>query len=150
LAELKWGKFEAIGFGGLDSGEKKLQFDLTESAGTVCLDLGSVVLLMFTYRLTVASGETNGAHLDEFLVHWIHSHRCATEHDATIQHTPRSSISPWPEKQTDITRKSKKTQKPLPPFGRDTGSMMGTEVIIEEAFMDVFCDLMYGGGWMEI
>ena len=27
---------------------------------------------------------------------------------------------------------------------------MGTEVIIEEAFMDVFCDLMYVGGWMEI
>ena len=84
MAELKWGKFEAIGFGGLDSGEKKLQFDLTESARTVCLDLGSVVLLMFTYRLTVASGETNGAHLDEFLVHRIDSHRCATEHDATI------------------------------------------------------------------
>ena len=28
--------------------------------------------------------------------------------------------------------------------------MIGAEVIIEEAFMDVFCDLMYGGGWMEI
>jgi len=32
--------------------------------------------------------------------------------------------------------------------------VMGTEVIIEayikEAFMDVFCDLMYGGGWMEL
>jgi len=52
--------------------------------------------------------------------------------------------------QADITRKSKKTQKSLPPFGRDTGSMMGTEVIIEETFMDVVCDLMYGGGWMEI
>jgi hypothetical protein len=27
---------------------------------------------------------------------------------------------------------------------------MGAEVIIEEAFMNVICDLMYGGGWMEI
>jgi len=27
---------------------------------------------------------------------------------------------------------------------------MGAEVIIEEAFMDVCCDLMDGGGWMEI
>jgi hypothetical protein len=27
---------------------------------------------------------------------------------------------------------------------------MGAEVIIEEAFVDVFRDLMYGGGWMEI
>jgi hypothetical protein len=26
---------------------------------------------------------------------------------------------------------------------------MGTEMVIEEAFMDVCCDLMYGGEWME-
>ena len=25
----------------------------------------------------------------------------------------------------------------------------GTEAIIEEAFVDVFCDLVYGGGWMD-
>jgi hypothetical protein len=25
-----------------------------------------------------------------------------------------------------------------------------SEVIIEEVFMDAFCDLMYDGGWMEI
>ena len=28
--------------------------------------------------------------------------------------------------------------------------VIGAEMVIEEAFMDVFCDLMYGGGWMEI
>ena len=27
---------------------------------------------------------------------------------------------------------------------------MGSEEMIEEAFMDVFCDLVYGGGWMDI
>jgi hypothetical protein len=37
----------------------------------------------------------------------------------------------------------------LPPFGWDTEPVIGAEVIIEDAFMDVFCDLMYGGGWME-
>ena len=73
-----------MGFGGLDPAEKKLQFDLTDSARTVRLNTGSVVLLMFTYRVAVASGETNDAHLDRFLVHWIHSHRRATERDATI------------------------------------------------------------------
>ena len=26
---------------------------------------------------------------------------------------------------------------------------MRTEAIIEEAFVDVFCDLVYGGGWMD-
>ena len=41
-------------------------------------------------------------------------------------------------------------QRSLPLFGGDTEPVIGAEVIIEEAFMDVFCDLMYGGGWMEI
>jgi len=27
---------------------------------------------------------------------------------------------------------------------------MGAEVIIDDAFIDVFCDLVYGGGWMDI
>jgi len=44
---------------------------------------------MFTYRVSVASGETNDAHLDGFLVHWIHSHRRAIQHYTTIQHLPR-------------------------------------------------------------
>jgi len=51
--------------------------------------------------------------------------------------------------------KLKKTQKSLPPFGWDTELVMGTEVTIEayeEAFVEVFCDLMHLGvsGWMEI
>lgn len=36
LTDLKWGEFESMGFGGLGD-EKKLQFDLTESARTVSL-----------------------------------------------------------------------------------------------------------------
>jgi len=43
----------------------------------------------FPYRAAVASGKTNDAHLDGFLVHWIHSHRRATDNDATIQHSSR-------------------------------------------------------------
>jgi hypothetical protein len=35
LTKLKWGEFEAMCFGRLDPSEKKLQFDLTESARTV-------------------------------------------------------------------------------------------------------------------
>lgn len=38
LTDLKWGEFEAMGFGGLNSDEKKLQFDLTEGARTVSQD----------------------------------------------------------------------------------------------------------------
>ena len=91
MTELKWGEFDVIGFGGLDPGERNLQIDLTEDARTVSFNIAfsRVVSLIFTNRVTVASGETNDAHLDRFLVHWIHSHRRATEHDATIQHPPR-------------------------------------------------------------
>jgi hypothetical protein len=39
-----------MGFEGLESSEKKLQFDLTESARTVCLGFFSVVLLVLTMR----------------------------------------------------------------------------------------------------
>lgn len=35
LTDLKWGEFETMGFGTLAADEKKLQFDLTESARTV-------------------------------------------------------------------------------------------------------------------
>lgn len=71
---------------------------------------------------------------------------------ATLQFSSplADSISSWPEQQTDITRKVKKLQKSLPPFGWDTEPVMGAEAIIEEAFIDVFCDLVYGGGWIEM
>ena len=35
----------------------------------------------------------------------------------------------------------------LPAF--DTSPMLGPEELVEEAFVDVFCDLLWGGGWME-
>lgn len=35
LADMRWGEFETLGFGGLNSDEKALQFDLTESARNV-------------------------------------------------------------------------------------------------------------------
>ena len=70
---------------------------------------------------------------------------------SALQFSPplSSSISTYPERAGDLTRKLKKTQKALPPFGWDTEPIMGGEELIEEAFLDVFCDLIYGGGWMD-
>ena len=50
LTELKWGEFETMGFRGLESSKKKLQFDLTESARTVCLGFFSVTLPVLMMR----------------------------------------------------------------------------------------------------
>ena len=90
---------------------------------------------MFTYGVAVASGETNDAHLDRFFDHWLHSHHAPLS--TTLQFSPAlvNSISSWPEQQADITRKLKQTQKSLPLFGWDTEPVMGTEVIIEGAFI---------------
>ena len=70
---------------------------------------------------------------------------------STLQFSPplSSSISTYPERAGDLTRKLKKTQKALPVFGWDTTPVMGSEEVVEEAFVDVFCDLVYGGGWMD-
>ena len=70
---------------------------------------------------------------------------------ATLQFsTPlTTTISSWPAHSADIHKKLK-TQKALPAFGWDTEPVVGNEEIIEESFLDVFCDLIYGGGWMDL
>lgn len=60
-----------------------------------------------------------------------------------------NTINAWPAHSAEMHRKLKKTQKALPAFGWDTEPVLGTEEVIEEAFLDVFCDLIYGGGWMD-
>lgn len=72
--------------------------------------------------------------------------------NATLQFsTPvTNTVNAWPTHSVEIHRKLKKTQKSLPSFGWDTEPVLGSEEVIEEAFVDVFCDLVYGGGWMDI
>lgn len=61
-----------------------------------------------------------------------------------------NTINSWPTHSAEIQRKLKKTQKALPLFGWDTEPVLGAEEMVEEAFVDVFCDLIYGGGWMDL
>jgi len=131
LTDRRWGEFEAMGFGDPESSEKKLQFDLTESArSSRARNPPSLSWTDFS-----SSGFT----------------RADGPLSTTLQFsTPLvNPISSRPEQQANITRKLKKTQKSLPPFGWDTEPVMGAEVLIGEAFIDVFCDLVYGG-WMDV
>ncbi|KAI0052824.1 hypothetical protein FA95DRAFT_1569065 [Auriscalpium vulgare] len=132
LTDLKWGEFEALGFGGLDQNEKKLQFDLTEGARTA----------RAAKRTTLSWNDFSASGFS----------RMDAPLNATLQFSSplATTISAWPEQQAEIQRKLKKTQRSLPPFGWDTEPVMGTEQIVEEAFIDVFCDLVYGGGWMDV
>ncbi|OSD02337.1 hypothetical protein PYCCODRAFT_1425435 [Trametes coccinea BRFM310] len=131
LTDLKWGEFEAMGFGSLVADEKKLQFDLTESARAA----RAAKRATLSWQDFSSSGfSRSDAHLS-----------------ATLQFsTPvANQITSWPTHSAEMHRKLKKTQKALPPFGWDTEPVMGGEEVIEEAFVDVFCDLIYGGGWMD-
>lgn len=131
LTDLKWGEFEASGFGDLTD-DKKLQFDLTEGARAA----RRVKRQTLTWNDFSQAGFSR---MDDPLT-------------TTLQFsTPlTATINQWPTQNAEISRKLKKTQRSLPPFGWDTEPVMASEEVIEEAFVDVFCDLVYGGGWMDI
>jgi hypothetical protein len=153
LTDLKWGEFEEMGFGGLGTDEKKLQFDLTEGARTVRPPLivsiisgTHVFIIVFqaraVKRTTLSWNDFSSSGF---------TRTDAPLHDTLQFSTPvTNTISAWPSHSADIQKKLKKTQRTLPPFGWDTEPVMGTEEMVEEAFIDVFCDLIYGGGWMDL
>ena len=131
LTDLKWGEFEASGFGGL-ADDKKLQFDLTEGARAA----------RRAKRQTLTWNDFSQAGFS----------RMDDPLHTTLQFSAplSTTINQWPAQNAEISKKLKKTQKSLPPFGWDTEPVMAAEEVVEEAFVDVFCDLVYGGGWMDI
>ncbi|KAH9917724.1 uncharacterized protein B0H18DRAFT_1087011 [Fomitopsis serialis] len=137
LTDLKWGEFEAMGFGDVADG-KKLQFDLTEGA-----------------RAMVGSSQARAAKRATLTWQDFSSSgfsRTDAPLNATLQFsTPvTNTVNSWPAHSVEIHRKLKKAQKALPSFGWDTEPVLGSEEVVEEAFVDVFCDLVYGGGWLDI
>ncbi|TFK71413.1 hypothetical protein BDN72DRAFT_765019 [Pluteus cervinus] len=131
LTDLKWGEFETLGF---SSGEadKKLQFDLTETARTERV----------AKRSTLSWNDFSSSGFS----------RTDGPLSTTLQFsTPLAqSVTSWQSHNAEITKKLKKQQKTLPAFGWDTEPVVGGEEVIEETFLDVFCDLIYGSGWMDV
>jgi hypothetical protein len=74
LTDLKWGEFEAMGFAGSESSEKKLQFDLTESARTVCHVSALLRYSCLPRSVAVPGSKTDDTDLDRFLVQWFLAH----------------------------------------------------------------------------
>jgi len=132
LTDLKWGEFETSGFGNVLADDKKLQFDLTEGARAA----------RRAKRQTLTWNDFSQAGFS----------RADDPLSTTLQFsTPlTTTINQWPTQNAEISKKLKKTQKSLPLFGWDTDPVMASEEVIEEAFVGVFCDLVYGGGWMDI
>ncbi|KAH8104887.1 hypothetical protein DFH11DRAFT_1733630 [Phellopilus nigrolimitatus] len=133
LTDMKWGEFSMLGFGEGSAAPTALQFDLTESARN---QRGSK-------RATLSWSDFSDAGFS----------RGESSLSQTLQFAPPLSqtVQQWPAQKEDIHRKLKKNvQKALPPFGWDTAPVLdGREDTIEEGFLDVFCDLLYGGGWVD-
>ncbi|KAF8631654.1 hypothetical protein AX17_005056 [Amanita inopinata Kibby_2008] len=130
LTDLKWGEFESMGFGETGN-ENKLQFDLTESARQQ----------RPTKRQSLSWNDFSSAGFS----------RNDTPLNTTLEFSSpiSNTISSWPAHNAEISKKLKKMEKALPHFGWDTEPVIFNEEVIEEAFIDVFCDLVYGGGWMD-
>lgn len=129
---MKWGEFSLFGFGDGSAAPSALQFDLTEGARNQ----------RAAKRATLTWADFSAAGFS----------RSDASLSTTLQFTePLSqSVQQWPNEEKEIHRKLKKNLKPLPAFGWDiTPVVDGREDLIEEGFLDVFCDILYGGGWIE-
>ncbi|KAJ7746166.1 hypothetical protein DFH07DRAFT_1038602 [Mycena maculata] len=144
LTDLKWGEFESLGFGGSGEAspggakeggiEGRLRFDLTENARAERM----------AKRETLSWTDFSTAGFT----------RSDAPLSATLQFSPPLTLSPSALSaptalNAELTRKLRKAHKALPAFGWDTQPVLGPEEVVEEAFVDVFCDLLWGGGWME-
>ncbi|KAK0190140.1 hypothetical protein F5146DRAFT_1225067 [Armillaria mellea] len=123
LTDLKWGEFESLGFGGL--GQEKLQFDLNESARTE----RSAKRQTLSWNDFSSTGFTRAD---------------ITPLSATLQFSPPMSATISSYQPAEYAKKLKKAAKHIPAFGWDTEPVVGQEEVIEEAFLDVFCDVICG------
>ena len=85
LTELKWGEFEAMGFGTTTTAdEKKLQFDLTESEKMV----GSLARQIWHELTCLAAllSQTCDNELERLFCDWLQPHRCAPQRHTSVQY----------------------------------------------------------------
>ncbi|EIW72287.1 hypothetical protein TREMEDRAFT_20593, partial [Tremella mesenterica DSM 1558] len=152
LAGKEWSMFEEGGFDAA-AGEKKedirskLQFDLSESAKN------SLKARRDTMDWTEFASSTGGFNRTDPLL----------DISLTFSQPIAVSITEWPKERDELRKKLQKSQKEAVPFAYDTTPKVGTEVAldpharadstgrvyIEESFVDVWADLMMGGGWMD-
>ncbi|KAG9096851.1 hypothetical protein FRC06_008265 [Ceratobasidium sp. 370] len=131
LTDMRWGEFEALGFGSGETEGKRLEFDLTEGARQTRLEKRTT---MTWSDFSTAGFLRDDAPLSETL-----------QFAAPLQTT----IQTWPTTSEDIHRKLKKQQKVLPTFGWETTPVAGQEWVVEEAFLDCWADLIWSSGWCE-
>ncbi|CAK5278270.1 unnamed protein product [Mycena citricolor] len=150
LTDLKWGEFESLGFShGTGAGlvatpsrkepgiDGRLKFDLTENARA---ERAAKRETLSWNDFSSAGFSRSDAPLSATL-----QFSTPLSLNLTSPATPNAAST----NNAELTKKLRKAHKALPAFGWDTAPVIGAEEVIEEAFMDIFCDLLWGGGWME-
>ncbi len=67
----------------------------------------------------------------------------------------QTQIESWPEEREELRKKLKKSQKEMAKFDWDTTPVVGVPgrgkaiTVIEEAFVDVWADLLLSSGWTD-
>ncbi|KAH7102491.1 hypothetical protein BKA62DRAFT_637553 [Auriculariales sp. MPI-PUGE-AT-0066] len=129
LADLKWGEFETLGFGTPDAA--KLQFDLTEGARKARMEKRSTL------------------GWNDFMNDGFSRSNAPLSASLQFNQPLVNSVSSLSAQQAELHRKLKKAQKALPSFGWDTKPVLGQDEVIEELFIEVFCDLIWSAGWQD-
>ncbi|KAJ4470941.1 hypothetical protein J3R30DRAFT_3686098 [Lentinula aciculospora] len=145
LTDEKWGNFEHAGFGGDETTVKKLQFDLTESArATRTIKRETLDWSSFT-----SSGFSRSDTPLQTALQLSVPPQLSLSTSLTPLNSPSSSGSSPPMTPSESKKLRKKGKNGAPTFSWDVEPVLGPEQIIEEAFLDVYCDLIRGSGWSE-
>ncbi|KAG9073683.1 hypothetical protein FS749_014793, partial [Ceratobasidium sp. UAMH 11750] len=131
LTDMRWGEFEARGFGGGEAMEKRMEFNLAEGVRQTRSEKRA--------KMTWSDFSTTGFMRDD----------SPLSETMVFAKPSQNTIRTWPTTFKDIQQKPKKQQKDLPAFGWDTTPMADQKWVVEEAFLDCWADLIWSSGWSE-
>ncbi|KAF9067319.1 hypothetical protein BDP27DRAFT_923863 [Rhodocollybia butyracea] len=140
LSDERWGNFEHLGFGGKDETTEKLQFDLNESAKVRSVKRETLDWNSFSTSGFSRSDTPLKTALQLSVPPQLSLNTSPTR-------SPGSSPPITPVENKKLRKKTKNGGAPA--FNYDLEPVLGPEQIIEEAFLDVYCDLLRGSGWCE-
>ncbi|KAI6111844.1 hypothetical protein EDD16DRAFT_1710186 [Pisolithus croceorrhizus] len=131
LTEKKWVEFEKAGFGSSEGNAERLRLNLSERARMIPLEKRRTM----NWNDFAAIGFSRSGDLDVSL-----------HLNNPVIHKGSPSLTRGPS----VARKLRKAPHVQPQVELVSEPVLGSEEVIEEAFLGVFCDLIYGGGWSDM
>lgn len=127
LTEKKWVEFEKVGFG---SSEGNIRLNLSEHTRRIPLEKRRTM----NWNDFAAIGFSRPGDLLDISL------------NNPVIHKESPSLTRGPS----VIRKLRKAPHVQPQVELVSEPILGSEEVVEEAFLGVFCDLIYGGGWSDM